>query len=379
MGEQLFPKELLNRPLEERHKYFESLTVSHPAFEEAYQDLMDRICNGSKNSIILVFGPTGAGKTKLIEKIKKQLLMDNIELYKNDRGLLPYLTVESVPPDSGNFDWKDFYYRSLVAAEEPLIDYKVDLEESNSGKKVKNDVRAALRRSLENVLLYRKPLAFFIDEAQHITMTTSSRNLRNQVNILKSLANLTKVPLVLTGNYDLIPYRDLNGQTIRRGNDVHLRRYKANDKNDVKSFINVLLQFQKHLPLKEEPDLISHWDYFYSRTIGCIGILKDWFYVTYQICSKNNPDITTLFIDDFRKYEISPGRSIKLLNEATRGEQQYENSNSESELYMKLELIEEADVQESEEEKKENKGKRKPGERKPHRDKVGIEELEEAK
>ncbi len=214
-------------------------------------------------------------------------------------------------------------------------------------------------------------------------MTTSSRNLRNQVNILKSLANLTNVPLVLSGNYDLITYRDLNGQTIRRGKEVHLRRYKANDKNDVKSFINVLLQFQKHLPLIEEPDLISHWDYFYSRTIGCIGILKDWFYVTYQVCTKNNPDIVTLNIDDFRNHEISSGRSMKLLSEATRGEQQYENSNDEKELYKQLGLIEEDGNQESEEEttketESKRKGNRKPGERNPHRDKVGIEEMEQA-
>ncbi len=149
MGEQLFPKELLNRPLEEKHKYFETLTVSHPAFEEAYQELLDRICNGNKNAIILVFGPAGAGKTKLIEKVIEQLVKENQELYQKDRGLFPYLAVEAVPPDTGNFDWKDFYYRSLVAAKEELIDHKIDVENKISGKKVKDDAKAALRRSLE--------------------------------------------------------------------------------------------------------------------------------------------------------------------------------------------------------------------------------------
>ncbi|MBT2685307.1 ATP-binding protein [Bacillus sp. ISL-37] len=383
---QLFPKELLNQVIGVRHEYFRNFTVSHPAFDEAYDDLIDRINNGSKNSIILVFGPAGAGKSKLIEKVQEKLLTDNIGFYQKNRGLLPILNVEAIPPDSGSFDWKDFYYRCLEAAEEPLIDYKMDVEIEVDSKKLKNDGKAALRRSLENVLIFRKPLAFFIDEAQHISMTTNSRNLRNQINILKSLANLTNVPIVLTGNYDLITYRDLNGQTIRRGKDVHVKRYQANNKEDLKSFINVLLAFQQHLPLENEPDLISNWDYFYSRCVGCIGILKDWLYLTYQVVTRNNPDIKTLTIEDFRCHELSPGRSLKLLKEASEGERKYNASvNQEDELYIQLGFIEKTDnldVTEAEKEIKSEKGIRKknnkPGERNPHRDEVGFGKSSEA-
>lgn len=383
---QKFPKELLDKSLDERHEYFKKYTVSHPAFEVAYQDLIDRINNGSKNSIILVYGPAGAGKSKLIEKIQEKILTENIETYINNRGLLPLLAVEAVPPDTGSFDWKDFYYRCLEAANEPLIDYKIDVGEKKGSKKIKYDGKAALRRSLENVLIYRKPVAFFIDEAQHISMTTNSRNLRNQINILKSLANITNIPIILAGNYDLLTYRDLNGQTIRRGKDVHIRRYHANNKDDLKSFINVLLAFQHHLPLEKEPDLINNWDYFYSRSIGCIGILKDWLYLTYQITTRNNPCIKTLEIEDFKLHELSPGRSLKLLKEASEGERKYESSlNREEELYKQLGLIGETESIEtieyednSKDKKVNSKKNKKPGERKPHRDSVGIDKMNEA-
>ena len=376
-----FPEELLEQPLKVRHKYFEDYTISHPAFEVAFDNLIDRINNGSKNSIILVFGPSGAGKSKLIEKVQERLFEDNFELYQKDRGLIPILAIEAVPPDSGSFDWKDFYYRCLVEADETLIDYKIYINEKEGKKKLKNDAKAALRRSLENFLKLRKPLAFFIDEAQHITMTINSRNLKNQINILKSLANVTNVPIVLSGNYDLLTYRDLNGQTIRRGTDVHLRRYQSNNKNDLKSFVNVLLAFQQHLPLAEEPNLINNWDYFYSRTIGCIGILKDWLYLTYQVTTTNNSNVTTLEIDDFKKHELPPGKSIKLLNEATLGETQLEESiNQEEELYIELGLIDkyEETADNEENDQKKNMKNNKPGERNPQRDKVGIDQMDKA-
>jgi hypothetical protein len=375
-----FPEGLLGQPLEDRHRYFNDYTVSHPSFQKAFNDLIDRIYNGSKNSIILAFGPAGAGKSKLIKKVQERLIKDNFQKYQIDRGLLPILAIEAVPPDQGSFDWKDFYYRCLVQADEILIDYKMDIDEREGNKKLKNDGKAALRRSLENVLTFRKPLAFFIDEAQHITMTTNSRNLRNQINILKSLANLTNVPIVLSGNYDLLTYRDLNGQTIRRGKDIHVRRYDAKNRDDLESFINVLLAFQQHLPLPEEPDLINNWDYFYSRSIGCIGILKDWLYLTYQVATNNNANIRTLEIDDFRKHELPPERSIKLLRETTQGETKYEKSlEQEEQLYIELGLIENtSDIEDSTAEPKETKGNKKPGQRKPHRDTVGIETIDEA-
>ena len=33
----------------------------------------------------------------------------------------------------------------------------------------------------------------------------------------------------------------------------------------------------EHVPLQMDlQDLMNHWDYFYERSLGCIGVLKDW-------------------------------------------------------------------------------------------------------
>ncbi|KZZ84850.1 AAA family ATPase [Bacillus sp. SJS] len=382
MTQYLFPERLLSETIEERKTYFKEYTAAHPAFEQAYNDLLDKIYNCTDNSVILVYGPTGAGKSKLIQKVNEKIYKDYLEQLKQDPGMFSTLMVEAIPPDSGNFDWKDFYYRALVEANEPAIDYKVNVEKYLSReKKVKEDSRAILKRSLENVLIYRKPKAFIIDEAQHITLTTSARNLKNQVNIIKSLANITKVPIVLCGTYDILTFRDLQGQTIRRGRDTHIKRYQAQNKDDLEAFINVLFAFQKHLPLQKEPDLVSHWDYFYSRTLGSVGTLKDWIYLTYSICLSNNPDLPSMEMDYFKKYEISAARALKMLSEAKLGEKRVENTTNseENKLYLELGLTEEeayfADKPAKKEIKKRNKL---VGERNPRRDSVGVDELEEA-
>ena len=71
----------------------------------------------------------------------------------------------------------------------------------------KKDVNRNLRSSLENALKYRKTLAFFIDEAQHITFNSSAKSSNNQMNMIKSLASTTSTPHVLFGTYEILDFR----------------------------------------------------------------------------------------------------------------------------------------------------------------------------
>jgi hypothetical protein len=80
----------------------------------------------------------------------------------------------------------------------------------------------------------------------------------------------------LLGTYDLLAFRNLNGQLSRRSIDVHLARYRAEDSEDRQTFINVVQSFEKQLPFDEPSDLVSNWEFLYERSLGCIGILKEW-------------------------------------------------------------------------------------------------------
>ena len=115
-----------------------------------------------------------------------------------------------------------------------------------------------------------------IDEAQHLGKIPSGRRLLDQLDVVKSIANQTKTVHVLLGTYDLLAFRNLNGQLSRRSIDVHLARYHAEDSDDRQTFINVVRSFEKELPFEDRPDLVRDWEFLYERSLGCIGVLKEW-------------------------------------------------------------------------------------------------------
>lgn len=78
------------------------------------------------------------------------------------------------------------------------------------------------------------------------------------------------------GTYELLPFRNLSAQLSRRSIDIHLPRYRAERSEDYAAFRNVVFTFQRHLPLAGETDLLPHLEYCYERSVGCVGLMKDW-------------------------------------------------------------------------------------------------------
>ncbi len=81
---------------------------------------------------------------------------------------------------------------------------------------------------------------------------------------------------MLAGTYDLLILRQLSGQLSRRTRHIHFARYRADTVEDVRDFQNVLWNFQVRLPLTTAPDLLRHWEFCYERSLGCVGLLKEW-------------------------------------------------------------------------------------------------------
>lgn len=371
-----FPLELLNKPPMERVDYFKNYTVAHPFFMVAYKTLLQRINNPSTKSIFLVYGPSGVGKSTLIKKVAEKIINDQMEQIINNPGFIPITGIEAIASDKGYYDWRDHYIRSLLALKEPLVEHKVTIKKNNVEFN-ENDVNRKLRSSLENALKYRETLAFFIDEAQHITFNSSAKSSNNQMNMIKSLASTTKTPHVLFGTYEILDFRDSQGQLSRRGLDIHFRRYDIRKRKEQEIFIQTLWNLQKHIPINIEPELKANWEYFYQVSVGCIGILKDLISTTLEYKLIENPDIEELTIGDFKEFALTPNQAYKLAQEALDGEANVETNNRSRDDVLNLLLgnssdsvEEDTNVEEKIEENK-HKNKRRVGERKPKRDAVG--------
>jgi hypothetical protein len=382
-----FPRRLLDAPNEIRLKYFIDLTVGHPRLLEAYSDLMSAIHQPFPNTLILAWGPTGVGKTTLWRKIQKQIIEDLLPQLEQDRSRIPVVGIDLASPDYGIFNWKDFYKRFLLAINEPLVEHKakVDIPTMNSEGKLHIKIgprsgAADLRLVAEQALLYRRPAAILIDEAQHLAKIASGRRLQDQLDSLKSLSNQTDTIIVLLGTYELLVFRNLSAQLSRRSIDIHFQRYSLDSQDDITAFQSVLMTFQHHLPLHEEPNLLAHWEYFYERSIGCVGVLKEW--LTRALVEALENGDRRLTQSHYSKYVLSISQCEKMLSDAKEGETILtESDQSRRRLRARLGLESGADNYDSNERANSannnpsisdtSKRHRRVGRRKPKRDPTG--------
>src|SRR2546425_1863837 len=320
-----FPRALLQAPTSARLGYFRSYTIAHPRLKAVSDALWHTIQEPAGRALILVIGPTGVGKTALRLRMEQELQQRFLAAGASEPGRIPVVGLETVAPDSGNFSWKEDSRRALRALEEPLIDHKIDSTtphrfRSHAGEftVTHRGVNPELRQAMEQALRHRRPGAVLVDEAQHVTKMASGRRLADQLDCLKSLASVTGCVHVLIGTYELLPCRNLSAQLSRRSIDLHFQRYQVDNPDDVSAFQRVIFSFQRHLPLPQEPELWRDWEYYYTQSIGCVGLLKDWF--TRALAEALAQGAPTLTRADLARHAWSLEQCEKMAQDALNGE-----------------------------------------------------------
>jgi Cdc6-like AAA superfamily ATPase len=384
-----FPGELLCRPPAERLQYFHGFTMAHPQLHEAKGALMTAIDDAAPGSLVFVFGPTGVGKTTLLLRAEQLITQKMLPELESDPGRLPYVSVEAIAPETGIFSWKEHFRRVLASMDEPLIDFKVSAPEFTAKRdskwyEVPNSMvmSTRLRHAVEQALSFRRPKAVFLDEAQQLAKMSSGRRLLDQLDVLKSTASRTQTVHVLVGTYDLLFFRNLSGQLSRRSVSIHFPRYRLDDEQEIDVFRNILLTFQDQLPLQTAPDLLASSQFLYERSIGCVGILKEWLTRALAQALRENQD--TVSSAHLEVTALSVAQCQQMLSEAKAGEMMVaEGQDSRSRLQQELGLRD--GVLQSVAKRSSQPGsiqgvssrpkKRRVGERKPKRDQVGSRSL----
>jgi energy-coupling factor transporter ATP-binding protein EcfA2 len=378
-----FPRELLGQAWSARINYFQTYMMAHPRLVAAREDLLNAIHEVPPNSLILVLGPTGVGKTTLRAKVEQILTVEMLPALERDPGRLPVVSLECIAPESGTFSWRDHFRRLLLEMEEPLVDYKIDpaapVRIGDRALRFMPSARstgAEYHHAVERALAFRRPIAVLIDEAQHLARMGSGRRLSDQLDVIKSLANHTKTVHVLIGTYELLAFRNLSAQLSRRSIDIHFPRYRNDNPGDLNTFRTILRSFEHQLPLPEPPDLLDDWEYFYERSIGCVGVLKDWLVRALVSLSRRNAGGLTR--KDLQAHALSVAQCDKMLSEAVEGETTLQESPEErSRLRTRLGLRPKEDRREGSdvgapvEIVTPPRNQRRPGQRRPVRDPVG--------
>jgi energy-coupling factor transporter ATP-binding protein EcfA2 len=351
---------------------FRSFTVAHPRLVEAKDALMNAIRGAESNSLIFVFGPTGVGKTTLRTKTEQLIVSESSEKLSADSGRIPVVSVEAIAPESGSFNWRDHYKRILHQMDEPLIDYKLNREAGTIPRFMppSRAVNTEYRHAVEHAIRYRRPAAVMIDEAQHLGKIPSGRRLLDQLDVIKSIANQTKTVHVLFGTYELLAFRNLSAQLSRRSVDVHLPRYRAEDPEDQQAFINIVQSFDNALPFEEPSNLVAEWEFLYERSLGCVGVLKEWLVRASTVTSQIG--LRRLTRSTLQSQALSVAQCEQMHTETAHGELTIrEGNHAVARLCGKLGLCSEMPARSDFIPEVRSRKRRRPGQRLPTRDLVG--------
>lgn len=363
----------------ERLERFRNFTMAHPRLVEARDELVDAIDGAAPGSLVFVLGPTGVGKTTVRMKVEDLLIQQTAPTMTADSGRLPFASVEVVPPDTGRFRWRDYFSRLLVAMNEPLIDFKTTrgvgcTQVTNKSPSMVGS--AELGYAVEQALRHRRAPVVFVDEAQHLARVASGRRLSDQLDVIKSIANRTETVHVLLGTYELLAFRNLSAQLSRRSVDLHFQRYRADSAEDRQVFRGVLLSFQKQLPLpKAETDLVAIWEFLYERSVGCVGILKEWLMRACVRAIKHGA--VALSREHLERTALSISQCEKILAESREGETRLNDHDARPRLRTLLGIEPQergsGHVESDESAPSRRRKPRRPGQRAPRRDPITQE------
>ncbi|WP_373527601.1 AAA family ATPase [Nostoc sp.] len=386
---QQFTSDYPTASLHEKLADYDSYTMAHPYLDIAFETLKPIITSCGESRIIFIVGPTGVGKTKLRLLIEKWIIESSLSLLDVDRGCIPVASIEARLFSGGLFNFKDHLKRCLYVLAEPpeLIKNKINYGTSGVYHNLDGELiikptilETELGWALEQALNHRRPKIFFIDEAHHLLAVASGRKLTDVPEAIKSLANITQILHGLIGTYDLLTLHDIGDQLSRRSIYVHLPRYNAEFIEDREIWQSIIWNFQRQIPTDEPPDFLSHWEYLYSRSLGCVGILKNW--------SRNalgealNENSSTVTLKHLEKRALSVGQCRNILKHIKEGEARYAQIEGKiEELYQDLGLrrppiSKQSYTKDSEpkyQDVESKKRKKSVGIRKPTRDSVGTE------
>ncbi|MDO8773124.1 MAG: AAA family ATPase [Burkholderiaceae bacterium] len=257
---------------------FAKLSVKHQKQNDALQDAAFLLTMCNNVDFVLIEGPTGAGKSHLMERLKKEVNQFYSPQLAEFPGMVPYLSTVAVADGAKKFGWKRCWSdaskglcdpfsaaRSWRTSDHPTVRYP--------GESLTTGVA---RQDFENELRLRRTRAWGIDEAHHILLGGVAGAPSDQFEVLKSVSQITPIKLVLCGTYQLPRLLNYSGQVMRRSATVTLAPYSLQHEADITQFASICKTLLEKLPTRtalNPEDCVE--DLFYG-TLGCVGVLKDW-------------------------------------------------------------------------------------------------------
>lgn len=298
-------------------------TVRHPHFDATASRLRE---TASSHPLSLLLGVPGVGKTVLAGTLVTQINRSVSEDPSNVRAV----AVTAPAPHRKAFSWREFSIAVLDALDDPLPACKVDREavadalRRGVSTRVQRATQEALLRAVSAAARDRGLEWLFVDEAVALVKAEHGRLLRDQLDVLRNLADRTDFKVVLVSTPRIMASMQLSGELARRTGEVFFPRYgSAND--ELKTFCRVLTTFMGVLPeplrLRPEPEQLR---LLHAGSLGCVGHLADWFRRALARCIES--DVGALAWPHFAETVLPDVKLAQLDDESRLGEERFDEA-----------------------------------------------------
>ncbi|MDD2977141.1 AAA family ATPase [Aquabacterium sp.] len=273
-------KDVLNLPADDRLRWFASITFAHGHMNTVMKQLHELLDPNNDIKIIALIGPTGIGKTTLLDKCIASIVNKYAPVRLAHE--VPVAVVSAPANGERSFSWKTLYRRMQLACGGVLLDQQRSAVVSNGELVSVRADRTSLafrREMLEQEIKRRNVRVLAIDECLHLLRFGHSDAM---MDTLKSLADINPgTKLLLTGTYQIADLMDTYGQLARRSEVLHYRRYKISDSpnddsptDDEREFRDVIRRIAEHWPCEQVPNLDDTWQTLMRASLGSVGLLK---------------------------------------------------------------------------------------------------------
>jgi hypothetical protein len=262
---------------EAKRHHMRTRKLHHRNYKKVLSDLQTELTFSEPGEVVVVTGPSRAGKTSVLERLEREYL----ESSGNDAATeYPFVYVEAEnKSQAGKFSSKAFFADMAEALNHPAFSAKVGEgrhREQNVGR-IDRRTTADLMTACERALRHLKSRYLAIDEAQHIQWHGSSPHARAAIlDSFKSFAASANVTLVLTGAYPIVGMLRASNHMVGRSSLLEMPRYHATPE-DAEDFMNILDWYSKGIRFERGVGSLVDWaGYIHEHSLGVVGAVGRW-------------------------------------------------------------------------------------------------------
>lgn len=261
--------------LEELKKRSPKFTVvlAHKVYADCLKKLKQFVRLDRGGTLILITGPSEAGKTELLAFLAAHLMSDVFRDVQG--GMLPVIGATALLSRDAKTSPKQLCKALLHDAGHPLYDLG-KIAEANHYRPSRRAAETDVQEDLRHTIRTRETAFVLVDDGQYLVRAKDEEYKADLVESLKSLVTPTS-SLVLVGSYELAEIvLSRRSHVAARQVTIHLRPYGAKSPEDRSEWRRILREFNesKELAFESPTTLLAREHQLLLQCHGEVGILE---------------------------------------------------------------------------------------------------------